>query len=78
LHDAAKFTRPRGSITEAMRRADAHVEVIVQETGAGIAPDASMRIFDLFTQVTAGGIPMWEAVWDCRSRVRSFTCTAVR
>lgn len=52
LDNAAKFTGDGGEIVV---RAVAHeyvVDVTIEDTGMGIAPDALRRIFDLFTQAS--------------------------
>ncbi len=49
LANASKFTE-QGSITVEARRRDAHIEVVVADTGIGIAPEKLAQIFDPFTQ----------------------------
>lgn len=52
LDNAVKFT-PHGSVTlRANNRSDG-VEIVVEDTGIGIEPDAQQRIFEPFTQADA-------------------------
>jgi CheY-like chemotaxis protein len=50
LHNAAKFTPPRGRIDVVARRVEAEVVVAVSDTGTGIPADLLPHIFELFTQ----------------------------
>jgi signal transduction histidine kinase len=62
LHNAAKYTGDGGQIALAMRAHAGHAEIVVRDSGIGIAPDAMARIFELFTQIpsdrvsTTGGL----------------------
>jgi CheY-like chemotaxis protein len=62
LHNAAKYTGEGGKIVVAARARDGRAEIVVRDTGIGIAPDAMPRIFELFTQIpserasTTGGL----------------------
>ena len=62
LHNAAKYTGEGGSITLSARAHDGRAEILVRDTGIGIAPEAMPRIFELFTQIpserssTTGGL----------------------
>jgi signal transduction histidine kinase len=62
LHNAAKYTGEGGKIVLAARPRDGRAEIVVRDTGIGIAPDAMPRIFELFTQIpseraaTSGGL----------------------
>jgi signal transduction histidine kinase len=51
LHNAAKFTDPRGRITLKVAREGPFVAVRVRDTGIGLHPDQVDRIFELFMQV---------------------------
>jgi CheY-like chemotaxis protein len=51
LNNAAKFTPRGGSVTLAVRRDAADVELRVTDTGIGIPPDMLGRVFDMFVQV---------------------------
>jgi PAS domain S-box-containing protein len=50
LNNAAKFTERGGSIHLSARSSGDQVEVVVQDTGRGIAPHLLERIFEPFTQ----------------------------
>jgi CheY-like chemotaxis protein/anti-sigma regulatory factor (Ser/Thr protein kinase) len=50
LTNAIKFTPPDGRIWLRLRHAGDCVEVVVEDTGTGIAPDLLPRVFDLFSQ----------------------------
>ncbi len=62
LHNAAKYTGEGGSIVLAARAHDRRAEILVRDTGIGIASEAMPRIFELFTQIpservsTTGGL----------------------
>ena len=51
LGNAAKYTECGGRIDVRCRRGNRDIEVVVRDTGIGIAPDVLPRIFDLFTQL---------------------------
>lgn len=51
LANAVKFTGKGGSIDVFVRPVDEGVEVAVEDTGIGIAPDQLVRVFDRFHQV---------------------------
>jgi hypothetical protein len=48
LDNAAKFTPNRGDIWLSVRRQAADVQIIVQDNGRGIAPEALLHVFDFF------------------------------
>jgi signal transduction histidine kinase len=62
LHNAAKYTGEEGHIVLTTRGHDGCAEIVVQDTGIGIASEAMPRIFELFTQIptersaTTGGL----------------------
>jgi signal transduction histidine kinase/ActR/RegA family two-component response regulator len=53
LSNAVKFTPKDGRILVTLRRAGSHLEVAVQDTGAGIAPQFLPHVFDRFRQADA-------------------------
>jgi signal transduction histidine kinase len=62
LHNAAKYTGEEGQIVLLTRARNGRAEIVVQDTGIGIASEAMPRIFELFTQIpsdrasTTGGL----------------------
>ena len=62
LHNAAKYTGEGGRIMLAARESADRAEILVRDSGIGIAADAMPRIFELFTQIpseraaTSGGL----------------------
>ena len=62
LHNAAKYTGEEGQIVLLTRERDGRAEIVVQDTGIGIAAESMPRIFELFTQIpseraaTTGGL----------------------
>jgi signal transduction histidine kinase/ActR/RegA family two-component response regulator len=50
LTNAAKYTEPGGRIVVRGSRSEAHVELSVEDTGMGIAPELLPKIFELFVQ----------------------------
>jgi len=62
LHNAAKYTGEGGQIVLMTRTRSGRAEIVVQDTGIGIASEAMPRIFELFTQIpterasTSGGL----------------------
>jgi signal transduction histidine kinase/CheY-like chemotaxis protein len=53
LSNAVKFTPRGGCVSVALRTAGANVEVVVQDSGAGIAPEFLPHIFERFRQADA-------------------------
>ena len=53
LTNAIKFTRRQGRIHTVIKRVDSHVEISVNDTGQGIAPDFLPHVFDRFRQADA-------------------------
>jgi signal transduction histidine kinase/CheY-like chemotaxis protein len=51
LNNAAKYTEPGGRIELAARRDGKELEVTVKDSGIGLAPESTSRIFDMFVQV---------------------------
>ncbi len=51
LDNACKFTPPGGTVGVRVRVLDDHYEVLVADSGPGIAPDRADRIFDPFYQL---------------------------
>jgi len=71
LTNAVKFNRDGGSITVSARRgASGYVDVEVQDTGIGIAPDEIGRIFERFYQTDSGSGRKYEGTGIGLSIVR--------
>jgi signal transduction histidine kinase len=51
LDNACKFTPPGGIVGVRVRVLEAHYEVIVADSGAGVPPERAERVFDPFYQV---------------------------
>jgi hypothetical protein len=49
-----KFTPRGGRVEIALRRADSHVDIVVTDTGQGIAAPALPHLFERFQQVETG------------------------
>jgi signal transduction histidine kinase/ActR/RegA family two-component response regulator len=54
LANAVKFTPPGGNIEVRLAVKDPHVEIVVSDTGSGIAPEFAPYLFDRFRQGEAG------------------------
>ncbi|HEV8366802.1 MAG TPA: PAS domain S-box protein [Pyrinomonadaceae bacterium] len=50
LSNAVKFTSPGGRVQVQLERMDSHIEIIVSDTGQGIAPEFLPHVFDRFRQ----------------------------
>jgi len=50
LMNAVKFTPRGGRVSARLRRANAHVEIVVSDTGEGFAPEMMPRLFQRFGQ----------------------------
>ena len=53
LSNAVKFTPKGGQAEVRLERVNSHVEILVADTGAGIAPDFLPHVFDRFRQLDA-------------------------
>jgi signal transduction histidine kinase len=54
LANAVKFTPRGGRVEVRLAHADSHVELVVSDTGAGIAPDFLPQVFERFRQAESG------------------------
>jgi CheY-like chemotaxis protein/anti-sigma regulatory factor (Ser/Thr protein kinase) len=50
LSNAVKFTPPGGRVDVRLQRTDAHIQIVVSDTGAGISPDFLPHVFERFRQ----------------------------
>jgi signal transduction histidine kinase/ActR/RegA family two-component response regulator len=53
VNNAVKFTPRGGRVEVSTRQADAHISVVVADTGEGIAPEFLPHVFDRFRQADA-------------------------
>ena len=54
LSNAVKFTPKQGIVQMRVERINSHVEIVVSDTGIGIAPDFLPHIFERFRQADSG------------------------
>lgn len=54
VSNAVKFTPKQGIVQVRLERVNSHVEIVVSDTGIGIAPDFLPYIFDRFRQADSG------------------------
>jgi CheY-like chemotaxis protein len=52
--NAVKFTPKSGRVQVTLQRVNSHIEIAVQDNGAGIAPEFLPHIFDRFSQADSG------------------------
>jgi CheY-like chemotaxis protein len=54
VSNSVKFTPKQGIVEVLLERINSHVEIVVSDTGAGIAPDFLPHIFERFRQADSG------------------------
>jgi CheY-like chemotaxis protein len=54
LSNAVKFTNRNGKVQVRLERVNSHVEVVVSDTGVGIAPEFLPHLFERFRQADGG------------------------
>lgn len=54
VHNAVKFTHKGGNVSVTLRRRDDHAEVLVEDTGQGIAREFLPHVFERFRQADGG------------------------
>jgi signal transduction histidine kinase/DNA-binding response OmpR family regulator len=54
LSNAVKFTDRGGTVAVSVERTDGHAEIVVQDSGIGIAPDFLPHVFERFRQANSG------------------------
>jgi CheY-like chemotaxis protein len=54
LSNAVKFTPRHGRVHVALERVDSYIELVISDTGAGIAPQFLPHVFDQFSQYDTG------------------------
>jgi signal transduction histidine kinase len=63
LSNAIKFTPEGGRVWVELRRGDAGVQIVVRDTGQGIAPDLLPYVFDRFNQGDASAARRFGGLW---------------
>jgi PAS domain S-box-containing protein len=82
LSNAIKFTPRGGRVTVSLRRLDSHVELVVSDTGQGIAPAFLPHVFERFRQGDAtttrptGGLGLGLAIVRNLAELHGGTVTA--
>jgi PAS domain S-box-containing protein len=59
LTNAVKFTNRGGKVQVRLERVDSHIEVVVSDTGIGIAPEFLPHVFERFRQGNTGIARQW-------------------
>ncbi len=72
IGNALKFTNQGGSVTVKTRETENQVEIIVHDTGVGIAPEALPHIFDRFRQVDGSSSRKYEGTGLGLTLVKEF------
>jgi PAS domain S-box-containing protein len=54
LSNAVKFTPRQGRVQTRLERVNSHVEIVISDTGAGIAPEFLPHVFERFRQAESG------------------------
>ena len=77
LSNAVKFTPKQGRVQVRVERVNSHVEIVVSDTGIGIAPDfLPTSSSDSVRRTPARRGTRAVSDWDCRSSATSSRCTA--
>lgn len=83
VDNAAKYTPEKGHISVALLRAGDEVELVVRDSGVGIPPERTARIFDAFTQLeesrgaSAGGLGLGLALVKSLTELHGGAVTVV-
>ena len=80
LSNAVKFTPKGGRVQVRLERVNSHVEIIVSDTGIGIAPEFLPHVFERFRQADAGATRTHGGLGlgPVDRRATSSSCTAAR